>query len=77
MFWSGSGGGVFCCPALAVAAISHSVATEAQMIGRMIVPPQRSNVLPAGLLEPWICAWQLTQLRPIRRLLFEASAFAS
>jgi hypothetical protein len=31
------------------------------------------NLLPAGLFDPWIWAWQFTQLRPIMRLLALAS----
>ena len=50
---------------------------EIDVIVRMSLPLQRNSVLPAGLLDPWICEWQLTQPRPIRRLLFDASAFPS
>jgi hypothetical protein len=33
----------------------------------------RRNVAPDGWFEPWMFEWQLTQPRPIRRLLFAAS----
>ncbi len=77
VFWSGSAGGVFCCPALAVAASSRSASNVTEGIVRMIMARQRSSVLPAGLFDPWICEWQLTQLRPMSRLLFAESALPS